>query len=217
VRRYEQAKSQGEPLMGRPPAASPRKPAVGRSDRINVTDPDSRILKVRQGFLQGYNAQAVAGGGQVIIGAALAESSDDSHALHPMLRHAREELDKIGITDRMRVCVADSGYGGKTNLSQPAEPILLVATRSGRNRRAVNDPKSPAIKAMSRRLDSPPGKALYRRRSFMIEPVFGQIKNRLGADLKHRGTEMVTTEWRLIAASHNLLKYWRHQQRQAND
>ena len=46
----------------------------------------------------------------------------------------------------------------------------------------------------------------------MVEPVFGQIKNRLGGDLKHRGKEMINCEWRLIATSHNLLKYWRQQQ-----
>lgn len=209
VRRYSEAKAAGTPMTGRPPARTP--PKNDRSERINVTDPDSRIVKTRNGFVQGYNAQAVVGADQVIVAAGIQQSSDDSGALHPMLRQAREELDQAGVSDRMRGCVADSGYGGKTNMSQPAEPILLIATGSGRTKTVSGQPRHPTVAKMARRMSTSAGQGLSRRRAWMVEPVFGQIKQRLGPDLKHRGIDMITSEWRLIAASHNLLKYWRHQ------
>ena len=115
---------------GRKPGPTP--PKNDRSPRVNLTDPDSRIVKTRHGWVQGYNGQIVVGASQVIIAAQVHQSSDDSAALHPMLTAARTELDAAGITDPMRAAVADSGYGGKTNLSRSAEPILLIATGSGR-------------------------------------------------------------------------------------
>jgi transposase len=208
IRDWRTARAAGQ-NAGRKPGRRP--PKNDRSERINVTDPDSRIIKIRHGFVQGYNAQIVVGANQVIIAAGLAESSADTSALHPMLHAARAELDAAGITDRMGVCLADSGYGGKDNLSEGAEPILLIATGTGRKRSHTTPPKDQAVAAMARRVASSAGQALYRRRAPMIEPVFGQAKQRLGPYFLHRGFDMVNTEWRLIAASHNLLKYWRRQ------
>jgi transposase len=213
IRRYDQARAAGTPVPG--PRPGPRPPQNDRSERINVTDPDSRIVKTRHGWAQGYNGQIVVGADQVIIGADIAQSSDDSGALHPMLKHARDELDQVGVSDRIQALLADSGYGGKTNLSEPAEPILLIATKSGRKKTDTGAPRHPAVARMASRMSTNAGQALFSRRAWMVEPVFGQIKQRLGADLKHRGIDMITSEWRLIAASHNLLKYWRYTTRTA--
>lgn len=80
------------------------------------------------------------------------------------------------------------------------------------DRFAADDPrfvKDPSLKRMARRLQNPVGRRLYARRKIMVEPVFGQIKTLNGPRLHHRGHRAVATEWKMMAAAHNLLKYWR--------
>ena len=72
----------------------------------------------------------------------------------------------------------------------------------------------PSWQQMTARLDTPEGKALYRQRSAIIEPVFAQLFNRLGRHLHYRGGK-VDLELHLWAASHNLLKAIRARARQA--
>jgi hypothetical protein len=51
----------------------------------------------------------------------------------------------------------------------------------------------------------------------MVEPVFAQIKsNRRIGRFKRRGRAAARSEWRLITATHNLLKLHRHTLRVAN-
>jgi hypothetical protein len=192
---------------GRPPG--PRPPQNDRNDKVNLVDPDSRIMRTAGGWCQGYNGQIVVGAGQIILAADLLQSSTDNSALHPMLAAAHQQLAAAGVADRIRGAVADAGYGGKTNLGQHSDVTLLVATGSGRAKSRTGVPKDPAVAAMATRLDSPLGRRLYRRRAGRVEPVFGQIKNRLGSALHHRGIDAVRTEWQLMTTSHNLLKYWR--------
>jgi len=55
------------------------------------------------------------------------------------------------------------------------------------------------------------GGDLYSRRQGMVEPVFAEIKqNRRAGQFKRRGRAAIRSEWRLIAATHNLLKLHRH-------
>jgi transposase len=195
--------------VGRPPAARP--PAGKRArERVNVTDPDSRSQVTSNGYLQGYNAQVVVAAGQIIVATEVQSSPADNTALHPMIAVARAEV--AAATDggqTIRGVLADAGYGGRTNLTQPTGVTLLVATSSGRTSTVTGLPRHPAVAAMHERVRSRPGKRLMRRRGSLVEPVFGQIKNHLGNNLQHRGLEAARAEWRLIATSHNLAKYWR--------
>ena len=231
-RAYEEKRAHGG-RVGAPPRPTP--PRAGRAEpRVNVTDPDSRIMKGRHGWLQGYNAQAIVGAGQLVLANQVVNDATDYRSLHPMITAARTNLDAVGVSERMRALVADSGYGGSTNLTTDCEPILLISTRSGRHKnrdkdrdkdpdedRAANSAptneenseepfKDEALNAMRRRLRTPAGKGLFRRRAHMIEPVFGQTKNRLGYRLRQRGLDNISTEWNLITTSHNLLKYRHH-------
>jgi transposase len=71
-------------------------------------------------------------------------------------------------------------------------------------------PPTPAV-AMIAKLSTPRGRRLYKKRCASIEPVFGQTKyNRGMRRFARRGLTAVSSEWRLIAATHNLLKLWRH-------
>ena len=62
---------------------------------------------------------------------------------------------------------------------------------------------------MERKLLTKRGKSLYKLLSQMIESVFGQIKAHGCDTFMRRGLEAVRSEWRLICATHNLLKLFR--------
>jgi transposase len=94
--------------FGRPP--DPYRPPDVPEGRINVTDPDSRVVKGLRGYLQGYNAQAVTNEHQVVLAAELGTVSGDFGNLEPMLDAAQRELDAAGVTNTPEVVLADAGY-----------------------------------------------------------------------------------------------------------
>jgi hypothetical protein len=77
--------------------------------RINVTDPDSRNLKTTRGWVQGYNAQAVVTGEQIVLAAEISTESLDTANLRPMITAAEEELHAAGVTGGLDVVLADAG------------------------------------------------------------------------------------------------------------
>lgn len=106
--RAELEVQRGRKLRGRKPIAPPA--AVDPAARVNITDPDCRLVRSPRGFVQGYNAQAVCTDKQVIIAAELSTDSPDGRLLEPMIRAARDELAAVGITEPPDVVLADGGY-----------------------------------------------------------------------------------------------------------
>src|SRR5262249_59829053 len=80
------------------------------SARVNTTDPDSSLQRTRDGFVQGYNAQAVVAEGQLIVAAELSSDSPDGRLLEPMVEAARAELAAVGLEEAPAVVVPDPGY-----------------------------------------------------------------------------------------------------------
>jgi transposase len=197
-----------------------RKPGPFRPDpdvRVNVVDPDSRVMKTKRGFLQGFNAQAVATQDQVIIAAEVSNDGGDVHQFEPMVRAANESLNDAGITDDVGVVVADAGYLSDANLTIEGGPEVLIATRN-RRKAPVEQcaprgriPKSATPRErMDRKLATKRGRQLYRKRAGMIEPVFGQIKHNRGYQrFLLSGLDGVNLEWKLWCTTHNLLKLFR--------
>lgn len=209
-RAYEQARADG-PRRGRPPV--PAEPPAEPEGKVNTTDPDSRPMRSARGFLQGYNAQALANGHQVVIAAEVLTEANDSGALAPMVGLAVEELKRAGSEERPGVVLADAGYWSADQIDRvrerPTVPLVAVDADS----RGAPDPGEgtgpPGF--MRRALRSPTGSTLYRRRKWMIEPVFAQIKvNRGVGRFRRRGLAAVRSEWRLLTATHNLMKLHRH-------
>jgi transposase len=207
---------------GGPPGVKP--PSQGsRNGKINLTDPDSRIMHTRDGFRQAYNGQAVVTSDQVIVATQVVPDNTDFDAFHPVLDAARANLDAAGMADPIRAVVADAGYSNKPNRTQPPagshQPILLIAVprlggkKPADGRRRRTDPRrgnDPSRARMIKRLANPAGSRLYGRRKTMAEPVFGQMKQLGGPRMRHRGRDKVNTEWSMMATAHNLLKCWRH-------
>ena len=173
------------------------------------------------GHYQGYNAQAVATSEQVIVAAELTRAATDVQELEPMVETTNHNLAALGRAP-IGVLLADAGYYSDANVRSLAEagPELLIASRNDRNRRAAGPAPRGRIPAglstrerMRRTLTTQRGRRLYEQRRWMIEPVFSQIKENRGIRrFQRRGFEACASEWKLIAASHNLDKLYRHQQ-----
>jgi hypothetical protein len=182
--------------------------------KINVTDPDSRNLKTTRGWVQGYNAQAVVGEGQIVLAAEISVESLDTANLQPMVTAAIGELEAAGVSDTPGVVLADAGYWKndaiETLLCQGV--ATLVAPDADRRKEPRPGRRGGRYDFARRVLATDWGKELYLRRQGIVEPVFGQVKSNRGANrFLRRGRSAVRSEWRLLTASHNLLKLHRHQ------
>ena len=181
--------------------------------KINVTDPDSRNLKTTRGWVQGYNAQAVVGEGQIILAAEISTESLDTANLRPMIQTAIGELETVGVTEAPGVVLADAGYWTNDAIETLCGDGIptLVAPDADRRKEPRPGRRGGPYDFARRVLATDWGKQLYLKRQGSVEPVFGQIKSNRGADrFQRRGRSAVRSEWRLLTATHNLLKLHRH-------
>jgi len=212
--RAEQEKRTGKKPRGRPP--EPPTGGVQDKDQVNLTDEDSRIMKVAGGgFDQCYNAQAVvATGSMLIVAADVTQAANDKGQLLPMIEKLQGLPEELGRAKRI---LADSGYLSQSNVEQCAAAKIEPLIAMGRTRHHVSwkqrfaaAPKSPPdsatpLQRMAYRLKTPRGRKLYALRKQTPEPVFGIIKSVMGyRQCLLRGLESVKGEWNLVSMSWNI-------------
>jgi transposase len=196
--------------FGRPP--DPYEPPTQPEGKINTTDPDARRMKFGRNFIPAYNAQAAVTEQQIIIAAEITTEGGDFEQLDPVITAAERELQGAGVEHRPEVVLADAGYWSNDHIDSLRDRglIPIVAPDTTRNQPRKTRLGGP-YDFMRRVLATERGGELYSRRLGMVEPVFGQIKaNRRIGRFKRRGRAAARSEWRLIAATHNLLKLRRH-------
>jgi hypothetical protein len=200
-------------------AASPKsglKKVDHKEPKANTSDPDSRIMVKRGRPLQGYNAQAVANEDQVVLAAEVFDKASDDHLLHPMLEATTAQLAEAGIEGQPEKLLTDAGYANEENLAglDETSPDTYIATRT-KQRDPVTGKRRPhkagsLMEQMEQKVSSETGKAIYKRRQVIIEPVFGQIKDgRRIVRFTRRGRSAADAEWKLVCGTHNLLKLYR--------
>jgi transposase len=212
ARRAEQRERTGSNPPGRRPKAPD--PAKLEQAKRNITDPDSRIMHSRRALVQGYNAQALVGEGRIIIAADVTTSPNDSHQLAPMLRAARANLDAIDHDGKIKCVLADGGYWNHDDIATARRSAVVVIPPSDphNKQRKVAPRQGPQADRINKILATAAGRRLYRRRAELVEPVFAHTKHTRGiARFSRRGHTAVRAEWRLIAATHKLLKLFRYQ------
>jgi transposase-like protein DUF772/DDE family transposase len=195
--------------FGRPP--QPHEPPATPLGKVNVTDPDSRNVKTARGWVQGYNAQAVCNERQIVVAAELHADSPDFGHLGPMVAAAERELEAAGVAAPPEVVLADAGYWHHEQMDQLAGrgTTVLIPPDAGKRKGARPGWDGGRYAFMRRVLDTEAGRALYRKRQGMIEPVFANTKfNRRIDRFLRRGRTACRSEWRLITANHNLLKLY---------
>jgi transposase len=208
---YEDYRANGRQKNGRRLGAPPKPytPPATPQGKINLTDLDSRNVKTRGGYMQGYNAQAAVTAQQIVIAAEIFVSSPDFGLLEPVLDATLTELAAVGVTDTPDVLIADTGYWHNVQMQQIVnDGIQVLIPPDAGNRQSARPGWDGGRYAFMRRvLDTQLGGDLYRKRKGMIEPVFGNTKFNRGIDrFQRRGRSAVRSEWRLITATHNLLK-----------
>ena len=189
---------------GRKPKTPPGTPKD--SAQRNFTDPQSRIMKSKDGFIQGYNAQAaVDAAHQVIVAHTLTTNASDQGQLEPLV-----DAIKANTGRKPRELSADTGYCSEANLEALEQRHIRAYIATGRQKHAdggEDKKRGPRAEAMRRRLRRAGHRSRYRLRKQIVEPVFGQIKQARGfRQFLLRGAENVKGEWAMLCTAHNLLK-----------
>lgn len=204
----------GKRPKGRPPGGALAQSTIALlPSRVNLTDPDSMVVRHRGMSLQGFNAQAAVADGQIIVAARIASDANDLRQLAPMIAAARHELAAAAIEEPVGEVLADAGYWNTRQITELAHAGVrtLVPPAAERTQpRQIKPPQGAHAEQATRTLASPEGQARYRRRQQIVEPVFAHIKHLRGITrFSRRGKRAVEAEWQLIAATHNLLKLFR--------
>jgi transposase len=173
----------------------------------NFTDPDSRMMPGKDGFVQAYNGQAaVDATAQVIVAHSLSNSSADAPWLVPLTDAVTQNMGK-----RPKELSADAGYCSEANLAALKERRISAYIATGRAKRPTTGGKlgGPLTQAMRRKLKLGGHRSRYRLRKQLPEPVFGQIKHARGfRQFLLRGLDNVKQEWGLVCIAHNITKLW---------
>ena len=201
----------------KPQAPDPEQARPDDTAQRNFTDAESRIMPDggnKGSFVQGYNAQiAVDSASQVIVAAEVTQETNDKKQLLPMLAQIATNLGQ-----KPEKVSADTGYFSAANVTDESvkDVDLYVATGRDKQSDAVQtsgDPPPPDAspkEAMRTKLRTAAGRAVYKMRKAIVEPVFGQVKEQRGfRRFSLRGKENVRREWRLVCAVSNLLKLFR--------
>jgi transposase len=198
--------------------APPAPGAPGEAKR-NLTDPHSRIMKTRNGWIQGYNGQLVVSADYLIVAAALSNDATDVGHYQPMINAAWEHAAAVnaatGADWDIGCVLADAGYASTDNLTAPGpDRLIALGSRRDQAKAAACDPThgDPTAGAsprerMDHRLRTPDGAALYKRRGAIVEPVNAHLKDRRGLrQFSRRGLTAAASEFRFAAAVTNLLR-----------
>jgi transposase len=182
--------------------------------QYNFTDPESRIMKGPDGFVQAHNVQVAVDERQLIVGQAVTQETNDKKQLMPMITTIEQQSG-----DTPSQLLADAGYCSDVNVAAIAETGIdaYISTRKQKHgERPGPCPRGPLPKTativdrMSRKLHTKMGAAVYAARKGIVEPVIGQIKQARGfRQFLLRGFEQVQGEWSLVCTTHNILKLYR--------
>jgi transposase len=192
-------------------------------DQYNFTDPESRIMKGSDGFVQAYNAQAAVEPEMgLIVGQLVTQAANDKEQLKPMVEAIEAQSGQ-----RPEAILADSGYSSEENLrylesADRSEKKIegYIATgkqKHGEYRQPCKRGPLPKgatrVDRMMRKLQTKAGRTVYAARKCVVEPVFGQIKQARGIrQFLLRGIRKVRGEWALVCLTHNILRLYAAQQ-----
>ena len=233
------AAARGERLAGPPPCRIERaKRALERAEAAvaaardaaanvaptaraaNITDADSRVMKTPQGWVQGYNAQALVNRQQIVLACDVSQDAGDVQLYQPMTTALTRTLTAAGIEREIGLVLADAGYWSEANATSPGPDRLIATQKDHKQRRAARElgqtsgpppPDTTPIEEMEHLLRTPQGTAAYAQRSCLIEPIFGDRKHNRGIrTFRRRGLPAAKSEWAFMHLAANMLKLYQH-------
>jgi hypothetical protein len=181
---------------------------------INLSDPDSRVMRT-QGTppRQAYNAQTAVNDKQIILAAEITVDAPDFGHLEPMLDTTLAQLARHGVTEAPAAVIADAGYWHTRQIEAITERGIEVLIPPDGTMRDGPRPgwENGLYEQMRQKLTTDHGRELDAQRKITVEPVYGQIKHNRRVDrFMRRGRAAAQSEWRLVTATHNLLKLHTH-------
>ena len=196
------------------------KAKVAGSKQINLTDPDSGLMRKskRSSWEQAYNAQAAvdAERSQLVVGTDVIPTPSDANQLEPALESVPECIGEV------KRILADGGYVNAEVFERLQDRVELYVAisdaeqnerrydfRPAKKRKPKKKITNPTLVAMREKLSSEEGRGIYSRRSCTVEPVFGVIKAGMGfRQFLLRGIEKVKIEWDLLCLAYNAKRIW---------
>lgn len=246
--REAEEKETGKPKRGRKPKKPSSEP--DSSEKANITDPDSRIMNSKSGFLQGYNAQAISTRDGFVLGCYVTNEENDVNQLIPILEMIVDLAERFGVSPQEILLLLDAGYFSYKNimaelysgvhlLISPSKELKLKSVPDGHGyahdmqqlcwgrTKGILSCSAASIGAwaneylkingewptkemivktiMGSRVVTEGGRKLYGMRKYMIESIFGIIKENRGFRAFHlRGLDGVNGEWALVNMCHNI-------------
>lgn len=199
--------------LGQIPARMQRLKKAG-GKKLSRTDADSRFLRERRGFVLGYTATVAVSEDHLIVAQQVSQASNDNGLLVPMLEAVERECG-----EGPGQVLADSGFFSQENLEElerrqidgyVPDSHLGRELNGGVRVRGHSATRDPAQRRMRRKLRSRAGRAIYRRRKGIVEPVLGVLKEQRGMRrFRMRGLAKVAVEFTLAAIALNLTRIWR--------
>ena len=207
------SRERGKPARGTRPV--PPVEGARDKDQINLTDEESRIMKVSGG---GYepcdNGQvAVDMDSLLIVTTDTVQACNDKQQVAPILKQLKALPAELGQPVHL---VADTGYFSEANVTACGEQAMtpLIAMKREAHHpdplaRFIEPPPlkedATEVETMRHVLLTRAGRALYAKRKCTVEPVIGIIKAILGfRQFSLRGLEHVNGEWNLVAMAWNV-------------
>jgi hypothetical protein len=210
---YERYRVDGRTKDGRrlPSPPKPYVPLEVPGGKVNITDPDSKLIPDGLFFVQGYHAQAAVSEQQIVLAAEITNSSTDFSQLAPMV----EEIRRAAVGHPPEAVAADAGYWNEQHMDEIVAdkhiPVLVAPDKGSRGtpRKTWTGGRYDSMQAV---LGSEHGGQRYRKRRQTVKPLFGDTKHNKGLTrFLRRGRVKVRTEWRLQMMTHNLTKLYNHQ------
>jgi transposase len=184
--------------------------------QANTTDPESKIMKTRTGWVQGYNPQAAVNEHQVVIAGLVTNEANDVGQLVPVMALVAENAALAEVPGPIGIFLADAGYWSEANATADGPDRMIATKKDWKQRRAARElgtttgepPEGASpLEAMEHRLRTEQGAATYAMRSYTVEPTFGNVKENKGfRRFMRRGLSAAHSEWSLICQVQNILK-----------
>lgn len=253
LKRDNQERKSGKKIRGR--KLIPVSKEVDPKIKCNISDPESLVQKGKNGYIQGYNAQAAVSKNHYILAADLVSDQNDLQQLLPMVEQILDTYTKNNISPVCTVLLADAGYcvyqnmpevfdAGfdlyipsqkeckiESNQSDKQFPLLLIDMC---NNGFANNPScilatlgdyvyhkwlndehewnynNTIQDLMAIKISSPSGRENYRMRKWIVESIFGYLKEGLKIlSFLRRGLDKCRSEWKLICLSYNIKRAWK--------
>lgn len=182
--------------------------------KLSTTDPDARFVRERGRFVLGYTAEIAVSEDHFIVAQRVTQNKNDNESLVPMVNQVEPQTG-----ERPERALADTGYFSNRNLREMHERGIVAYIPDSNLARELNQGEAAGgigrmtvrdghLQRARRRLRTARGRAWYKKRKALVEPVFGTLKQQRGMrQFERRGKAAVAVEWALASIAYNLTRY----------